>query len=170
LVWLQLLLLFKSKIIYWTKRISRIIIFWYATPCKPVDFHHAALQQKKVVFFIVILISVSSLSPTLEHRTHFSVSWSSLQTVGLLGRMISPSQVLYLNTRKHKHRINTYTYQTSMPCVGFEHTIPASERAKRVHALYYSATVTGSHCHKKLKYSTMKVNVTRFQCLRLKYE
>jgi hypothetical protein len=31
-----------------------------------------------------------------------------------------------------------------MPCVGFEPTIPASERAKTVHALDRSATVTGS--------------------------
>jgi hypothetical protein len=31
-----------------------------------------------------------------------------------------------------------------MPCVGFELTIPASERPKTVHALDRSATVTGS--------------------------
>jgi hypothetical protein len=31
-----------------------------------------------------------------------------------------------------------------MPWVGFEHTIPASERAKTVHALDCSATVNGS--------------------------
>jgi hypothetical protein len=31
-----------------------------------------------------------------------------------------------------------------MPCVGFESTIPASERAKTLHALDRSATVTGS--------------------------
>jgi hypothetical protein len=67
-----------------------------------------------------------------------------LQTVGLLGRVISSSQGLYLNTGQHKHRLNTYTYQTSMPCVGFEHTIPASERAKTVHALDRSVTVTGT--------------------------
>jgi hypothetical protein len=48
------------------------------------------------------------------------------QTVGLLGRLISSSQGLYLNT---------YTYQTSMHCMGFEPTIPASERAKTVKCL-----------------------------------
>jgi hypothetical protein len=32
-----------------------------------------------------------------------------------------------------------------MPCVGFEATIPAYERAKTVHALDRSATVTGKH-------------------------
>jgi hypothetical protein len=31
-----------------------------------------------------------------------------------------------------------------MPCVEFEPTVPASERAKTVHALDRSATVTGS--------------------------
>jgi hypothetical protein len=58
-----------------------------------------------------------------------------LRTVGLLGRVISSSQGRYLNTGQHKHRIKTYTCQTSMPCVGFEPTIPASERAKTVHGL-----------------------------------
>jgi hypothetical protein len=66
-----------------------------------------------------------------------------LQMVGLLGRVISSSQGLHLNTGQHKHRINAYTYQTSMPCVGFEPTIAASERAKTVHALDGSATMTG---------------------------
>jgi hypothetical protein len=65
------------------------------------------------------------------------------QTVGLLGRVLSSPQGLYLNTGQHKHRINTYTYPTSMPCVGFEPTIPASERAKTVDALDRSATGTG---------------------------
>jgi hypothetical protein len=34
-----------------------------------------------------------------------------------------------------------------MPSIGFEHTIPASERAKTVHALDCSATVTGISLH-----------------------
>jgi hypothetical protein len=66
-----------------------------------------------------------------------------LLAVGLLGRVINSSQGLYLTTGRHKHRINTYTHQISMPCMGFEPTIPQSERAKRVHALDLSATVTG---------------------------
>jgi hypothetical protein len=74
-----------------------------------------------------------------------------LQTAGLLGRVISSSQGLYLNTGHHKHRINTYTHQTSMPCVGYEPTIPASEGAKTVHALDSAATVTG---HLQLYYRT----------------
>jgi hypothetical protein len=39
-----------------------------------------------------------------------------------------------------------------MPCVGFELTIPASERTKTVHALDRSATVTGSLEIYRLKY------------------
>jgi hypothetical protein len=59
--------------------------------------------------------------------------------------VISSSQDLCLNTGQHKHRINIYTYQTSMSYVGFETTNPASERAKTVHVLDRSATVTGLH-------------------------
>jgi hypothetical protein len=58
-----------------------------------------------------------------------------LRTVGLLGRVTSSSQGLCLNTGQHKHKINTYTHQTPMFCVGFESTIPTSERGKTVHAL-----------------------------------
>jgi hypothetical protein len=57
--------------------------------------------------------------------------------------MISSPQGLYLITGQHKHRINTYTYQTSVPCVGFELTVPASEPPKTVHTSDRSATVTG---------------------------
>jgi hypothetical protein len=39
---------------------------------------------------------------------YFSVSWSYTQSIGFLGRGISPSQCLYLHTEKHKHRINAY--------------------------------------------------------------
>jgi hypothetical protein len=46
--------------------------------------------------------------PLIDFRNHFS------QTVGLLGRVISSSQGLYLNTGQHKHGINAYTHQISM--------------------------------------------------------
>jgi hypothetical protein len=61
-----------------------------------------------------------------------------LQLVGLIGRVISSSEGLYLNTVQHKHRIDVCTHQI----LGFEPTIPASERAKTVHALDRLATVT----------------------------
>jgi hypothetical protein len=75
--------------------------------------------------------------PLIQCRNHFS------QSAGLLGRVISPSKGRYLNTGQQKHRINAYTHQTSMPWVAFQPTIPASERAKTVHALDRAATVAG---------------------------
>jgi hypothetical protein len=46
-----------------------------------------------------------------------------------------------------RRKVATYTQnkrtQTYMPEVGFEPTIPAFERAKRVHALARAATVIG---------------------------
>jgi hypothetical protein len=40
-----------------------------------------------------------------------------------------------------------------MPRVGFESTIPASKRAKTVHALYHSATMTGIPQYSLFKFS-----------------
>jgi hypothetical protein len=80
-------------------------------------------------FFSMALPAHSGPRPLIQFRNHFS------QTVGLLGRMISPSQGRYLKTGQHKHTINAYTHRTSMP---------ASERAKTVHALDLAATVIGS--------------------------
>jgi hypothetical protein len=91
--------------------------------------------------FDAIFFSGSSSSlgpwPLVQFRNHSS------QTVGLPERVISSSQGRYLNTGQHKHRINPYTHQTSMPWVGFEPTTPVFERAKTVHALDHAATVTG---------------------------
>jgi hypothetical protein len=86
--------------------------------------------------FSMALWAHSGPWPLIQFLNHFS------QRVGFLGRVISPSQGLYLNTGQHKHRINAYTHQTFMLWVGFAPTIPASERAKVIHALDRSATVT----------------------------
>jgi hypothetical protein len=100
------------------------------------SFHHLSF------FFSpppMALPAHSGPRPLIQFRNHIS------QTVGLLDRVISPSQGLYLNSGQHKRRINAYTHQSSMAWVGFEPTIPASERAKTVHALDRAATVTGYH-------------------------
>jgi hypothetical protein len=98
--------------------------------------------QDQMVFYILHINTsfLPPLAPTLEHRADFLII---LQRVGLLGWAISSSQGLYQNTGQHKHRLNAYAHQTSMPCVGFEPTIPASEQAKTLHAIDLSATVTG---------------------------
>jgi hypothetical protein len=46
----------------------------------------------------------------------FSVLWRFTQSVGLLGREISPSQGRYLHTGHHKHRINTHRH----PCLKWD--------------------------------------------------
>jgi hypothetical protein len=71
-----------------------------------------------------------------------------LQMVGLLRRVISSSQGLYLNIWQHEHRINTHT---KYPCLVWDSNprSPASELAKTVHALDRSATVTG--CLRSIK-------------------
>jgi hypothetical protein len=67
--------------------------------------------------------------------------WNALfQSVGPLGRGISPSQV------RHLHRttqIQNKRRQTSMSWVRFEPTVPAFDRAKTVHALDLAAPVIG---------------------------
>jgi hypothetical protein len=65
-----------------------------------------------------------------------------LQSVELIGRVISSSQDLYINTGQHKQRINI-PIPNIHAFFGFEPTIPVSERGKTVHALDRSATVTG---------------------------
>jgi hypothetical protein len=54
------------------------------------------------------------------------------QSVRILGRGISPSQIRYLHTEEHKQNKRT---QTSTPRVGFEPTIAVFERTKTVHTL-----------------------------------
>jgi hypothetical protein len=83
------------------------------------------------------------LNPFLLYPTMSTFFLVILHTVGLLGWVISSSQGLYPNTGQHKVRINTYTHHISVPFLGFETTIPASERVKTVHALDRSATETG---------------------------
>jgi hypothetical protein len=103
-----------------------------------LNFLNILKYYQVTIVFSIALPPHSGPRPLIQFRNHFS------QTVGLLGRVNSPSQGRYLNTGQHKHRINAYTHQTSMPWVGFELTIPASERAKTVHASDCAATVTGS--------------------------
>jgi hypothetical protein len=78
------------------------------------------------------------------------------QTLGHLGRGISPSQSRYLHTVQHKHRIKRK--QTSMPQVGFEPTIPVFERTKTVRVSNRAA----GHCDRLSRYYG-GINVVREQ-------
>jgi hypothetical protein len=70
-----------------------------------------------------------------------SVSWSYTQSVGLLGRGISPSQGRYLHAEQHKHRINARRHL----CLEWDSNLRSqySRRRKTVHALDRAATVMG---------------------------
>jgi hypothetical protein len=91
------------------------------------------------LFLYFLLLKLWSIGHPWNVLFHFSFLILR-QSVGHLGRGISPSQGRYLcrttqtqNKRKH----------TSVPWVGFEPTIPVFERAKIVHALDRAATVIG---------------------------
>jgi hypothetical protein len=61
------------------------------------------------LFFIHLFIHLWLYSPLLGHGLFFRFVIFSTQTVGLLGRALSPSQGRYLHTGQHKHRINAQT-------------------------------------------------------------
>jgi hypothetical protein len=81
----------------------------------------------------------SSYNPYNAPGLFFSSAKIFTQTVGLIGRVISPSQGRYLYKGQHKHRKN-HT-QTSMTWVGFERPIPAFEKTKTSHASDRAATM-----------------------------
>jgi hypothetical protein len=61
-----------------------------------------------ITYLLTLLTYLICSSYTLRCRGCFFILIIS-KTVGLLGRVISSSQSLYLNTGQHKHRINTYS-------------------------------------------------------------
>jgi hypothetical protein len=102
---------------------------------------------------VVTVIHKWLYSPLLGPGLFFSSVIVFTQTVGPLGRVISPSQGHYLNTGQHKHRINAYTHkQNIMPCVGFEPTAPVFEREKTDHALDCARGNQDRHCAFLMKY------------------
>jgi hypothetical protein len=118
----------------------------YAVPCRLSEYSSLLTFNWKDYQYFFFNGSTASCWALAS----FSVSWSFLQTVGFLGRVISPSQGRYLNTGQHKHRINTYTHQTSMPCVGFEPMISAIRpvywrvcRIYRKHRFFYCCVSDG---------------------------
>jgi hypothetical protein len=79
---------------------------------------HSVISQKIVLFIttavttwkysIYLFICLWHYSTLLDIGRFFSFL-SSTQSVGLLGRGISPSQGRYLHREQHKHRINAHT-------------------------------------------------------------
>jgi hypothetical protein len=92
------------------------------------------LTRKTDAFFLMTLQPLWALA-AFQSPDLFTIGTSPWMSDQLVARPLP------------KHRINTYTHQTSMPWVGFEPTITASEQAKTVHALDCSASVTGKQMH-----------------------
>jgi hypothetical protein len=59
------------------------------------------LTRVSVTLSLSLSLSLSPLVLTLEHRADFSVSWSLLQTVGPIGRVISPNIHAFCGIRTH---------------------------------------------------------------------
>jgi hypothetical protein len=99
-----------------------------------------------VFFCIRLYSSFVGPWPTLQFTT-------PTHSIGLLGRGIRPSRILYLQTGKDKHRIHAH----KRPCLqcDFEPTISVLERAKTVHVLDCVATPC----------STTSFYQTQLQCL-----
>jgi hypothetical protein len=117
------------------------------------------LIQKCSAFFPVVYESIYFFSLALQHPwavasdfqffDHFTdgrILWTSDQFVA---RSL-PKHMTIQTQNKHIHT-------PSMSCVGFEPTIPASERAKTVHALDHSATVTGITVSKTVKFKRISI-------------
>jgi hypothetical protein len=114
-----------------------------------LDIHRCKKNQFIwICTFSIFSVHVSLSFPLLPLRS-IGHPWSALfyptflilgQSVGPIGRRISLSQGRYLHSTT---QIQNKCRQASMSWVGFEPTIPVFERAKTVHALDRTATVTG---------------------------
>jgi hypothetical protein len=104
----------------------------YKTRALPLDRNGGGRFLKMLLLFIPV-------APAWSMGKRFvSLQFLNLRhSVGLLGRVISPSQGRYPTQVQNKHK------EISMPRVGFEPMIPAFEREKTVHALDCAATLIG---------------------------
>jgi hypothetical protein len=103
--------------------------------------------------YLSIYLSMA-LQPFVGPWPFFSVSWSFTQSVGLLGRGISPSQDRYWTERTRNKRTQTF-----MPQMGFEPMIPVFQRTKTVHALDCAATVICLLLTRVVNYIVMNVKL-----------
>jgi hypothetical protein len=73
--------------------------------------------------FASFIHSSGALQPLLDFcRVFFSDSLSFTQSVGLLGRGISPSQDQNLHTGQYKHRINAHTHMHASSGIRTHHS------------------------------------------------
>jgi hypothetical protein len=95
--------------------------------------------------------------PFLQFRNLFT------QSVGLLGRVISPSQGPYLHTGQHKHRINAHT---DIPAVSGIRTHDPSVRVGDASS-DRAATVIGIWNISTLYSEVFRLTIVRMRCFKL---
>jgi hypothetical protein len=108
--------------------------------CPNPQLHIAVMLILLAFFFFLVAPTVGSLLPLLEHRAEFPQFLDEGQSVGLLGRVFSSSQGLYLYTNTEK-RAHTHTQILNIHalsgirthCLGFR----ASEDSARPRPLGY---------------------------------
>jgi hypothetical protein len=112
-----------------------------------------AVELTSFTYFLLFVsyIFFSPFAPTLEHMADFSVTWSFTdgRTLWTGDQLVARPPPKHRTTQTEK---NAHTHQISMPWVGFEPTIPASERAKTLHSSDRSATETGRVIHRYCKF------------------
>jgi hypothetical protein len=89
-----------------------------ATGVKKLNENVSTLLSLYVRAFTLSALSLPSIDSYFIHQWLYSPLLGPglfsfviffTQTVGLLGRVISPSQGRYLHTGQHKHRVNAHT-------------------------------------------------------------
>jgi hypothetical protein len=111
----------------------------WSNPISLFDISDTSPTLATIFFEVYYILSIYGSTAPVDLGRFFSFLIYT-ESVGLLGRGISPSQDRYLHT-EHKHRINAHKY----PFLEWEsNMIPVFERAKTVHALDSAATVIGS--------------------------
>jgi hypothetical protein len=122
---------------------------WYTLIIFKNSYYFATNNILSTCFAIFPSVSIHSFIHQLLYSTllgpglFFSFVIFFTQTVGVLGRVISPSQGRYLNTWQHKTQNNRIHRHPSMPWAEFEPTILTFKRANTVHALDRVAIVIG---------------------------
>jgi hypothetical protein len=149
---------------------------------------HTSLHKSTVIYYyplrflvyiycissIIIMVIISKLKIAIEFFFSFGATAPILALAylcetpfhfGLLDLRHSVRLLGGWSARRKRRKMHTHMYKhwTSMPWVGFDSTSPASERAKTVQALDFSATVTG-HCDYILEVIS---KITSCPCLRL---
>jgi hypothetical protein len=108
------------------RALSSGVLLW--PQCWNSGFHNRQILELNniCVADTPVAISLAIALEPLWTLAAFSVSWFFTQSVGFLGRGISPSQGRYLHSEQHKHKINSHRY----PCCEWD-SDPRSQCSSR---------------------------------------